>query len=113
MLCCSAFAWNKAQANYGDEVFARILLAVNRDLPTPPHLVWVSNMNGVASTYANGTIEVDSRLLERMRGFGADSANALAHILAHEVMHYYMEHFWQVNSPCHTAMLPGVRNCKA
>ena len=47
MLCCSAFAWNKAQANYGDEVFARILLAVNRDLPTPPHLVWVSNMNGV------------------------------------------------------------------
>ncbi|HAE12704.1 MAG TPA: hypothetical protein DCG24_00655 [Bacteroidetes bacterium] len=94
MLCCSAFAWNKAQANYGDEVFARILLAVNRDLPTPPHLVWVSNMNGVASTYANGTIEVDSRLLERMRGFGADSANALAHILAHEVMHYYMEHFW-------------------
>lgn len=80
--------------NYGDDVFERIVTSINRDVPSPPRLQWVNGSRDVAVTYADGRIEVDYRLLDKMRGFGADSANALAHILTHEVMHYYLEHFW-------------------
>lgn len=80
--------------NYGDDVFERIVTSINRDVPSPPILQWVNGSRDVAVTYADGRIEVDYRLLDKMRGFGADSANALAHILTHEVMHYYLEHFW-------------------
>jgi hypothetical protein len=80
--------------NYGDDVFDRIVRAVNRDVPSPPQLQWVNGSRDVAVTYADGRIEVDYQLLNKMRAFGADSSNALAHILTHEIMHYYLDHFW-------------------
>lgn len=82
---------------YAFDVFEDIIRAVNRSFPSPPNLVIVNNPNMVAVTSSDGTIQVSSTLIELMRGFGADSANALAHVLAHEVMHYYNEHFWAGN----------------
>jgi hypothetical protein len=82
---------------YAFDVFEDIIRAVNRSFPSPPKLVIVNNPNMVAVTSSDGTIQVSSTLIELMRGCGADSANALAHVLAHEVMHYYNEHFWAGN----------------
>ena len=89
----------QAQGNssYAQDVFDRIVKAVNRDFPSPPTLEIVNNSNMVAVTSSDGVVKVSTKLIELMRGFGADSANALAHVLAHEVMHYYNEHFWAGN----------------
>ena len=58
-----------------------------------PKLVLSENPKEVASYFPNGVngngaeVVVGIKFIELVRGFGADSSNALAHVLGHELAH--------------------------
>jgi hypothetical protein len=79
---------------YAHDVFDKIVGAINRDFPSPPRLEIVNNARMIAVTGSDGVVQISYQLIDKMRGFGADSSAALAHVLSHEIMHYYNEHFW-------------------
>lgn len=94
----SVFASDRAHAqrndDYAYEVFETLLRTINRSTPGKPVLVVENNAKLIASTYADGQIKIGYQLIDHCRSFGADSATALAHILSHELMHYYNNHLW-------------------
>lgn len=85
-----------AQRNdaYAYQVFETLVRTINRNIPTKPVLIIENSSRLIAETYGNGQVKVGYTLLEKCRSFGADSSAALAHILSHELMHYYNNHFW-------------------
>lgn len=85
-----------AQRNtdYAYEVFETLLRTINRNTPSKPVLIVEYNASLIASTYSDGQIKIGYQLIDHFRSFGADSSAALAHILSHELMHYYNNHLW-------------------
>jgi len=84
-------------ANYAEDVFIRLVNSVGNLYGTKPTLVIVKSDLLVAETYSTGEIKIGSRLIEKCRSFGKDSSNAIAHILSHELAHYYQNHSWISN----------------
>lgn len=76
------------------EVFDRLIAAYGRSYPTAPALQITPVKNVIAEAKADGTIYLGSQFVEMCRSMGADSANALAVVLSHELAHYYNHHFW-------------------
>ncbi len=87
-------AWSN---NYCRDVFNRLVSSVSNVYGTKPTLTIVESDYLVAETYSTGEIKVGSRLIQLCRRFGADSTNAMAHVLSHELAHYYQNHAWISN----------------
>lgn len=81
------------EVEYAKEVFRNLIRSYNRTTPAPPRLV-IGSYNDPARTEKNGEIFLDLRLVLALKSFGADSSDALAHVLAHELAHYYCDHSW-------------------
>jgi tetratricopeptide (TPR) repeat protein len=87
-------AWSN---NYCRDVFNRLVNSVSNVYGTKPTLTIVESNYLVAETYNTGEVKVGSRLIELCRRFGKDSTNAIAHVLSHELAHYYQNHAWISN----------------
>lgn len=83
--------------NYAQDVFDRLVYATGSLYGSRPKLVIVKSDVLVAETYSTGEIKIGSKLVEKCRNFGRDSSNAIAHILSHELAHYYENHSWISN----------------
>lgn len=88
-------ASNRQEACY--RVFSDLVAAYGRMQPSEPELKIEYNSNDPASTSDNGQILISSRTIEYCFGLGADSLNALAFILSHELAHHYNHHLWASN----------------
>lgn len=93
-LLVSIPAWSN---NYCRDVFNRLVNSVSTVYGTKPTLTIVESNYLVAETYNTGEVKVGSRLIELCRRFGKDSTNAIAHVLSHELAHYYQNHAWISN----------------
>lgn len=87
-------AWSNT---YCRDVFNRLVNSVSNVYGTKPTLTIVESDFLVAETYNTGEVKVGSRLIHLCRSFGKDSTNALAHVLSHELAHYYQNHAWISN----------------
>jgi hypothetical protein len=83
--------------NYAQDVFNRLVNSTGNLYATKPTLVIVKSDLLVAETYSTGEIRIGTALIEKCRMFGKDSSNAIAHILSHELAHYYQNHSWISN----------------
>lgn len=83
--------------DYAQQIFDKLVKTINLTTPSKPKLVVVFDNDFVARTYPQGEIRVGYSLIDHCRSFGADSCNALAHVLSHELTHYYANHFWAEN----------------
>lgn len=79
---------------FANQVFDKLIKTINQSIPAKPKLIIVEDENFIAKTYPGGEIKIGIALINHCRSFGADSSNALAHILSHELTHYYNNHFW-------------------
>ncbi len=93
----SIFAQNKMNVKYAQDVFNRLVKTINQSTPSKPQLVISPSNDLIAVTNKNGEVMVGYSLIDHCRSFGKDSSNALAHILSHELTHYYSNHFWAEN----------------
>ena len=82
-------AWSQ---DYCRDVFTRLVNSVSNVYSAKPTLTIVPSDYLVAETYSTGEIKVGSRLVDLCRRFGKDSTNAMAHILSHELAHFYQNH---------------------
>ncbi len=87
-------AWSN---DYCRDVFNKLVNSVGNAYGTKPTLTIVPSDYLVAETYNTGEVKVGSRLIELCRRFGKDSCNAIAHVLSHELAHYYQNHAWISN----------------
>jgi hypothetical protein len=87
-------AWSQ---DYCRDVFTRLVNSVSNVYSAKPTLTIVPSDYLVAETYSTGEIKVGSRLVDLCRRFGKDSTNAMAHILSHELAHFYQNHAWISN----------------
>lgn len=92
-----AFSQSKMDTHYAEDVFNKLIRTINLSAPTKPKMIVIPDSTMIAQTNAAGEIVVGYKLINDCRKFGADSANALAHILSHELVHYYSNHFWAEN----------------
>lgn len=84
---CSSITLSSAQ-----NVWRDVNAAVGRSFPMPPKMV-VKKMNTPAVySPSRKTVSVDEGLLDLCDSFGADSLNAFAYVIAHELVHHYWEH---------------------
>ncbi len=83
--------------NYAQDVFDKLVKTINQNSIPKPHMNIEPDPDLVAQTFPNGQINVGVKLIEQCRKFGKDSSNAIAHILSHELTHYYQNHFWAEN----------------
>lgn len=76
-------------------VFDNLIEAKGVKSILPPKLV-VSNTESVAAWAqpANQIIGIEKKALDICRTMGSDSLNAMAGLLAHELIHYYENHDW-------------------
>ena len=75
-------------------VFNRLVAAMGNTGIPKPVLQIVPNDYLIAKTFPSGEVKVGLKFVENCRLFGKDSLNALAHVLSHELVHYYRKHFW-------------------
>jgi hypothetical protein len=75
-------------------VFNRLLASMENTGIPKPVLQIVRNDYLIAKTFPSGEVKVGLKFVENCRLFGKDSLNALAHVLSHELVHYYRKHFW-------------------
>lgn len=85
------------RVQYAQEVFNKLVRTINLSTPAKPQLNVVPGNDIIAATDKNGQVLIGYGLIEHCRSFGKDSCNALAHILSHELTHYYSNHFWADN----------------
>ncbi|MCH8905266.1 MAG: hypothetical protein IIA45_15315 [Bacteroidetes bacterium] len=102
VIAFTAFAGLKAESynnNYYHElinkVYYEIVLSVgNYSLITPKLVIKDSKKFVAKYSSKKNTIYFEMAAYELCRELGADSLNALAFILAHELAHHYREHGW-------------------
>src|SRR5688572_4518137 len=84
------------QLNYNtcNRVFRDLIRSIGRLEPVEPKLVVTNNPDDIAHTTTQHEVHVGYRLIELCRQQGADSLNALALVIGHELAHYYHHHFW-------------------
>lgn len=66
----------------------------NRQLPRPRLLMYDATQYVAWMDPEGPVIGLETKAYEVCRSFGADSLNAVAALLAHELTHYYQEHGW-------------------
>ncbi|MCG9910240.1 MAG: hypothetical protein MH137_02980 [Flavobacteriales bacterium] len=76
------------------DVFDRLVLVMGQGNMPKPRLVIENSPNLVAVTFPTGEIKVGNRFIGLCSRFQKDSVNALAHVLSHELVHYYRRHAW-------------------
>lgn len=96
--------------NYAHDVFNRLVNCNGNMYGTKPTLIIIKSDIQVATTCGNGKIVIGSRLVELCRSFGKDSCNAIAHILSHELAHYYEHHDWLSNFTSSFASIEWSKN---
>jgi tetratricopeptide (TPR) repeat protein len=81
---------------HAKRIFDRLVEARgDRSLKTP-ELVWtVEASNGAFYQPGTNQITFEEKAYNVCAGFGANTDNALAYILAHELVHYYKQHGWE------------------
>ncbi|MEZ5004232.1 MAG: C1 family peptidase [Chitinophagales bacterium] len=80
--------------NFTKDVLDNILRSLGKtDLSNPKVNIIESNRD-VAYTNKNTGIHVSTKFIDLCRSFGADSASALSVVLAHELGHYFKDHFF-------------------
>ncbi len=80
--------------NFTKEVLDNILRSLGKtDLSNPKVNIIESNKD-VAYTNKNSGIHVSTKFIDICRSFGPDSASALSVVLAHELGHYFKDHFF-------------------
>jgi hypothetical protein len=75
-------------------VFDRLVASMGNTGIPKPVLQIVPNNYLIAKTFPSGEVKVGLKFVTNCRLFGRDSLNALAHVLSHELVHYYRKHFW-------------------
>ncbi|MFZ2898730.1 MAG: hypothetical protein WA004_08920 [Saprospiraceae bacterium] len=82
--------------DHAKRIFDRLVEARgDRSLKTP-ELVWtVEASNGAFYQPGTNQITFEEKAYDVCAGFGANTDNALAYILAHELVHYYKQHGWE------------------
>lgn len=88
------FAQQSESYAYAQDVFNKIVRTINLNTHQKPVLEVVPGNTCIAKTSANGTVQVGYGLIEKCRSFGQDSAHAFAHVVSHELVHYYSDQFW-------------------
>ena len=86
---------NRQEACY--RVFNNLVAAYGRMQPSQPELKIDPYSNDPASTFPGGQIVISQKTVDVCFSLGADSLNALAFILAHELAHHYNHHLWASN----------------
>jgi hypothetical protein len=82
------------EVKYAYDVFNKLIRTINQSTPAKPILDIAPDQTTLAVTSGNGKIIIGYKLVDKCRSFGKDSSNALAHVLSHELTHYYQNHFW-------------------
>ncbi|HNA57101.1 MAG TPA: M48 family metalloprotease [Chitinophagales bacterium] len=88
------YAQTPFEYKYAQDVFNKLIRTINLSSPPKPILEVVPDPNMLATTSGNGKVTIGYQLVNKCRSFGKDSSNALAHVLSHELTHYYQNHFW-------------------
>ena len=76
------------------KVFNKLVLAIGNSSVPKPVLLIKDNAWLVAKTFPSGEVFIGKQFISYCSRFGADSLNALACVLSHELVHYYQKHFW-------------------
>lgn len=76
------------------EVFTNLVGAYGRVHPSPPDLVITPIRGVIAEAKDDGRIFIGKDFVELCRSLGADSTDAMAMVLSHELAHHYNHHFW-------------------
>ena len=79
------------EKQFADEVFSKLLAVSDRPFMSPPNLEISENTMRVASM-KNTTVVIERSAIKICLKMGERSADALAAILSHELIHYYLEH---------------------
>jgi hypothetical protein len=84
---------------YADEastrkVFNKLVIVIGNSSIPKPSLSVRNNEMLVAKTFSSGEVLIGEQFIRNCSRFGADSINAIACVLSHELVHYYMKHFW-------------------
>lgn len=82
---------------YAETVFNTLVRTIDQNGISKPKLIVLPDENLIAKTFPSGEIRIGYGLVVHCRSFGKDSSNAIAHVLSHELMHYYNNHFWAEN----------------
>ena len=86
----SQIAWTNVQ-----RVYANLITAVGDGSKIAPPIELATSERAVAYySPSKQTVFVEQRFLQICQGMGADSLNALAFILGHELAHFYRNHGW-------------------
>ncbi len=81
---------------HAKRIFDRLVEARgDRSLKTPELLWTVEASNGAAYQPGTNQITFEEKAYNVCATFGANTDNALAYILAHELVHYYKQHGWE------------------
>ena len=75
-------------------VYRSILNVIGRLEPAPPEFTPSFDELKIASVTPTGKMVIGKRFIEVCRSFGADSLNAMALVIGHELAHHYSKHFW-------------------
>lgn len=81
---------------HAKRIFDRLVEARGDKSLKTPELLWtVEASNGAAYQPGTNLITFEEKAYDVCAGFGANTDNALAYILAHELVHYYKQHGWE------------------
>lgn len=75
-------------------VFEKLVRSLDNSSVPRPSLKIIDNANLVANTFPSGEVMMGKQFIRHCSGFGSDSINAIACVMAHELVHYYQKHFW-------------------
>ena len=102
VLICANFANAFCQAQevpaFAKKVYSDICETMGNGKVLMPSLILSVNPKEVASFFPNGMngngkaeVAIGVKFIELVRGFGADSSNAMAHVLGHELAHIILQ----------------------
>ncbi len=99
LLCYSIEARELPKSSYKYQnaytVFKQLKRAIGHSQKGEPVFKMIDTQYCVARmNFHEGVIELEERAYDVCSGFGADSLNALAVLLGHELTHYYLDHDW-------------------
>lgn len=80
--------------NMANTVVSDILRGLGKTDISNPQVKIINSDRDVAYTSKNGGIHVSTKLIDLCRSFGKDSLSALSVVLAHELGHYFKDHFF-------------------
>ena len=94
LLAASRYGGTPYKAAVAQEVFDRLVEARGDGGMLTPQLAFV-NTEGELASFSGRTVYLGEKAYDVCVSFGADSINALAALLSHELIHYYSGHTWE------------------